>query len=79
MVCVGPVRKPHCLFSHEAAHLDIAWHGGLYIHLIRSITRLTKFYEIFDHIYNANSNSVLDLEGLVGFTQNTSGAQIISN
>ena len=20
-VCVGPVRKPHCLFSHEAAHL----------------------------------------------------------
>ena len=21
-VCVGPVRKPHCWFSHEAAHLD---------------------------------------------------------
>ena len=20
-VCVGPVRKPHCLFFHEAAHL----------------------------------------------------------
>ena len=20
-VCVGPVRKPHCWFSHEAAHL----------------------------------------------------------
>ena len=23
-VCVGPVRKPHCWFSHEAAH--IAYH-----------------------------------------------------
>ena len=23
-VCVGPVRKPHCWFSHEAAHLFIA-------------------------------------------------------
>ena len=22
-VCVGPVRKPHCWFSHEAAHLFI--------------------------------------------------------
>ena len=21
-VCVGPVRKPHCWFSHEAAHLQ---------------------------------------------------------
>ena len=21
-VCVGPVRKPHCWFSHEAAHLS---------------------------------------------------------
>ena len=21
LVCVGPVRKPHCWFSHEAAHL----------------------------------------------------------
>ena len=20
-VCIGPVRKPHCWFSHEAAHL----------------------------------------------------------
>ena len=22
-VCVGPVRKPHCWFSHEAAHMLI--------------------------------------------------------
>ena len=22
-VCVGPVRKPHCWFSHEAAHIFI--------------------------------------------------------
>ena len=22
-VCVGPVRKPHCWFSHEAAHIYI--------------------------------------------------------
>ena len=22
-VCVGPVRKPHCLFSREAAHLVV--------------------------------------------------------
>ena len=21
-VCVGPVRKPHCWFSHEAAQID---------------------------------------------------------
>ena len=21
LVCVGPVRKPHCWFSHEAAHV----------------------------------------------------------
>ena len=21
-VCVGPVRKPHCWFSHEAAHMS---------------------------------------------------------
>ena len=21
LVCVGPVRKPHCWFSHEAAHI----------------------------------------------------------
>ena len=25
LVCVGPVRKPQCWFSHEAAH--IIWHG----------------------------------------------------
>ena len=24
LVCVGPVRKPHCWFSHEAAHLTFA-------------------------------------------------------
>ena len=22
-VCVGPGRKPHCWFSHEAAHLSV--------------------------------------------------------
>ena len=22
LICVGPVRKPHCWFSHEAAHLQ---------------------------------------------------------
>ena len=22
-VCVGPVRKPHCWFSHEAAHISV--------------------------------------------------------
>ena len=22
LVCVGPVRKPHCWFSHEAAHMS---------------------------------------------------------
>ena len=26
-VCVGPVRKPHCWFSHEAAHLMSLGHG----------------------------------------------------
>ena len=25
-VCVGPVRKPHCWFSHEAAHLPAVCH-----------------------------------------------------
>ena len=26
-VCVGPVRKPHCWFSHEAAHImtSVEW------------------------------------------------------
>ena len=24
LVCVGPVRKPHCWFSHEAAHFLVA-------------------------------------------------------
>ena len=24
LVCVGPVRKPHCWFSHEAAHICIS-------------------------------------------------------
>ena len=24
-VCVGPVRKPHCWFSHEAAQMDELW------------------------------------------------------
>ena len=23
LVCVGPVRKPHCWFSHEGAHLSV--------------------------------------------------------
>ena len=25
-VCVGPVRKPHCWFSHKAAHLLLSNH-----------------------------------------------------
>ena len=24
-VCVGPVRKPHCWFSHEAAHMFVTF------------------------------------------------------
>ena len=24
-VCVGPVQKPHCWFSHEVAHYYIVW------------------------------------------------------
>ena len=27
-VCVGPVRKPHCWFSHEAAHLLTKYLNG---------------------------------------------------
>ena len=23
LICVGPVQKPHCWFSHEAAHLSL--------------------------------------------------------
>ena len=26
LVCVGPVRKPHCWFSHEAAHFYGLFH-----------------------------------------------------
>ena len=26
LVCVGPVRKPHCWFSHEAAHMSKPWY-----------------------------------------------------
>ena len=29
-VCVGPVRKPHCWFSHEAAHLLCSITQALY-------------------------------------------------
>ena len=25
VLCVGPVRKPHCWFSHEAAHLPLSY------------------------------------------------------
>ena len=25
-VCVGPVRKPHCWFSHETAHFLLAYY-----------------------------------------------------
>ena len=25
LICVGPVRKPHCWFSHEAAHMLLYW------------------------------------------------------
>ena len=34
-VCVGPVRKPHCWFSHEAAHCSL--HGFQHIDGIMSV------------------------------------------
>ena len=27
-VCVGPVRKPHCWFSHEVAQIKVAFPEG---------------------------------------------------
>ena len=29
-VCVRPVRKPHCWFSHEAAHIETSIRTGVY-------------------------------------------------
>ena len=34
-VCVGPVRKPHCWFSHEVAHCSL--HGFQHIDGIMSV------------------------------------------
>ena len=31
-VCVGPVRKPHCWFSHEAAQILIGESSSLEVH-----------------------------------------------
>ena len=32
-VCVGPVRKPHCWFSHQAAHLTICIYCHHFYHI----------------------------------------------
>ena len=31
LVCVRPVRKPHCWFSHEVAQYNVTRHSGLVI------------------------------------------------
>ena len=36
LVCVGPVRRPHCWFSHEAAHIT---YFSIVIRIILSSTR----------------------------------------
>ena len=40
-VCVGPVRKPHCWFSNEVAHLT----------LTRKYTSRITVYTIFAYMY----------------------------
>ena len=44
-VCVGPVRKPYCRFSHDAAHM---------INLIMGSKRTTKECKLFYVINFAN-------------------------
>ena len=39
-VCVGPVRKPHCWFSHEAAHIISLRLNAR--HLVKGLNRLLK-------------------------------------
>ena len=43
-VCVGPVRKPHCWFSHEATHMTSLFSCGK-LCVIRSVmtTRVLTF------------------------------------
>ena len=44
-VCVGPVRKPHCWSSHEAAHLFLHW--KLFFELILLAHVCHHFYNRF--------------------------------
>ena len=53
MVCVGPVRKPHCLFSHEAAHY--------------STSSLQRYYHSVIEYYDLTPTN-LDKSALKGHT-----------
>ena len=49
LVCVGPVQKPLCLFSHEAAHL--------YVYTCRSLIYNGTFYHKVKRQMNCELNS----------------------
>ena len=49
-VCVRPVRKPHCWFSHEAAH-----RGPLSYDTIRKYLHLQKGKQTLSHIHYVSS------------------------
>ena len=39
LICVRPVRKPHCLFSHDAAHFIIRFLSSCILFILLKITR----------------------------------------
>ena len=49
-VCVGPVRKPHCWFSHEAAHLYVDNQASCFVVVV--VVFLTKGQHMGLHMRN---------------------------
>ena len=60
-VCVGPVRKPHCWFSHEAAftaHLSLINHVNTHYRLVRAILSIHFFVKNNRKLFIKVSNSL---------------------
>ena len=58
-VCVGPVRKPHCWFSHETAQMTktiLLLHVSLCAYNTETHSNVTSFDDTFDFIDDDNDN-----------------------
>ena len=52
LVCVEPVRKPHCWFSHDAAHLEFSKNGqGNMQNMVRLLFTGIFFTGIFSSLH----------------------------